>query len=266
MEKHRAATKNHMTIGEVAKKMGITVRTLQHYDNEGFFSPSAVSEGGRRLYTDKDLVSLHQILSLKHLGFSLEDIKNKVIPLDTPTDVAKILTEQAADIKRKIQNLSKAYEEIELLKAEVLQMNSVDFKKYADIVVNIQMKNEHYGLIKHFDEQTLNHVRGRFDKESGEAFMHKFTDVNNKAKKLKETNMPFDSEEGQLLAKEFWEMIMEFTGGDMSMLSKLMEIGNVNKNDIGDKQKKVIDMTYIEKVLEIYLQRVGVNPFAEETK
>ena len=55
--------------------MDVTVRTLQYYDREGVLSPSAESAGGRRLYTDKDLVRLHQILSLKSLGFSLDDIK-----------------------------------------------------------------------------------------------------------------------------------------------------------------------------------------------
>ena len=75
MEKSKAIPQGYMTVGEVAKKMGVTVRTLQYYDREGLFSPSAESEGGRRLYTDKDVVKLHQILSLKHLGFSLSDIK-----------------------------------------------------------------------------------------------------------------------------------------------------------------------------------------------
>ena len=46
----------YMTVGEVAKKMGVTVRTLQYYDREGLLSPSAESEGGRRLYADKDVI------------------------------------------------------------------------------------------------------------------------------------------------------------------------------------------------------------------
>ena len=76
MTNERAIPEGYMTVGEVAKKMGVTVRTLQYYDKEGLFSPSGKSEGGRRLYTDKDLVRLHQILSLKSLGFSLEDIRS----------------------------------------------------------------------------------------------------------------------------------------------------------------------------------------------
>ena len=88
MTKYRAIPQGFMTVGEVAKKMGVTVRTLQYYDKEGLLSPSAESEGGRRLYTDKDLVMLHQIISLKSLGFSLDDIKERLISLETPADVA----------------------------------------------------------------------------------------------------------------------------------------------------------------------------------
>ena len=65
-------------------------------------------KGGRRLYTDKDIVKLHQILSLKHLGFSLDDIKNRLIPLDTPDEIADVLMEQAAAVKRKIESLSES--------------------------------------------------------------------------------------------------------------------------------------------------------------
>ena len=61
MAKYRAIPEGFMTVGQLAKKMGVTVRTLQYYDKEGVLSPSAESEGGRRLYTDKDIVLLHQI-------------------------------------------------------------------------------------------------------------------------------------------------------------------------------------------------------------
>lgn len=50
-----------MTIGKVAQKIGVTVRTLQYYDKERLFTLFAKSEGGRRLYTDRDLVMLSQL-------------------------------------------------------------------------------------------------------------------------------------------------------------------------------------------------------------
>jgi len=73
-----------MTVGDFANRMDTTVRTLQYYDKQGLLKPSAQSQGGRRLYTNKDMVKFHQILSMKFLGFSLDDIKNHLISLDTP--------------------------------------------------------------------------------------------------------------------------------------------------------------------------------------
>ena len=61
MEMEKAIPTGYMTVGQVARKMDVTVRTLQHYDREGLLSPTAISTGGRRLYTDKDIVLLHQI-------------------------------------------------------------------------------------------------------------------------------------------------------------------------------------------------------------
>ena len=83
-----------LTVGQLAKEMDVTVRTLQYYDKEGLLKPSQKSEGGRRLYTDKDIVKLHKILSLKYLGFSLDKIKDNLFSLDDPIEVAKILEQQ----------------------------------------------------------------------------------------------------------------------------------------------------------------------------
>ena len=102
---YRVIPEGVMTVGQLAKKIGITIRTLQYYDNAVLAFPSVESEGGRRLYTDKDLVKLHQILSLKSLGFSLKDIKGGLISLKTPDDVAKALTEQADVLRKKIEQL-----------------------------------------------------------------------------------------------------------------------------------------------------------------
>ena len=49
------------TTGELAKLCGVTVRTVQYYDTRGILSPSALSEGGRRLYTDDDVQRLRII-------------------------------------------------------------------------------------------------------------------------------------------------------------------------------------------------------------
>ncbi len=261
MAKYRAIPQGFMTVGEVAKKMGVTVRTMQYYDKEGLLSPSAESEGGRRLYTDKDLVILHQILSLKSLGFSLDDIKQRLISLETPADVANALTEQADDIRQKIEQLKASLSAIEQLKAEVLQMQTVSFKKYADIIVNLQMKNDSYYLIKRFDDDTLDHIRSRFDRESGLDFMDRFNRLSDEIVELQKEHVPPESEKCQQIVKEYWGLVMEFTNGDMSMLPKLIEVGNIDTatNDWEERQKIVND--YLEPALQVYFSRLGTNPF-----
>ena len=266
MDKHKAIPPGYMTVGEIARKMDVTVRALQHYDREGLLSPSAMSEGGRRLYTDKDIVKLHQILSFKHLGFSLDDIKNRLITLDTPAEIADVLMEQAAAVKQKIERMSESLRELEMLREEVIQMQSVDFKKYADIIVNLQMKNDFYWLIKYFDDQTLDHIRSRFNKDSGMAFMNTFMHLQNEAIRLQNAGVPVDSDKGQNFAKAYWNMITDFTGGDMSMLPRLIELGQFQNTD--HKWKEVQDNAngYVEQALGVYFSRLGVNPFQGENK
>ena len=265
MEKYRAIPQGYMTAGAVAKKMGVTVRTLQHYDKEGLLSPSAMSEGGRRLYTDKDIIKLHQILSLKHLGFSLDDIRDRLIPLDTPAGVAQVLSEQAAIVREKIASLTESLSRIEALKTEVLEMQSVDFKKYADIIVNLEMKNDFYWLIKHFDSETLDHIRSRFDKESGIAFLQKFLHLQDEAIRLQNAGVSVESPEGLQFAKAYWDMILEFTNGDAAMLPKLMQIGESDEFNQELKQMQAKANAFIEPALGAYFSNLGINPFQEET-
>ena len=65
--------------GEFAKKANVTVRTIRYYDKQDILKPSYLTESGARFYTDSDFTRLQQILLLKYLGFSLEEIKNMTI-------------------------------------------------------------------------------------------------------------------------------------------------------------------------------------------
>ena len=60
-------------VKEAADMVGISVRTLHHYDQIGLLTPESVSPAGYRLYSDRDLDKLQQILFFKELGFSLQE-------------------------------------------------------------------------------------------------------------------------------------------------------------------------------------------------
>ncbi len=65
--------------GEFARMANVSVRTIRYYDKQNILKPSYVNPAGARFYTDSDLARLQQILLLKYLGFSLEDIREMTV-------------------------------------------------------------------------------------------------------------------------------------------------------------------------------------------
>jgi DNA-binding transcriptional MerR regulator len=63
---------------EFARRAGVTVRALHHYDRLGLLEPSGRTSAGYRLYSDRDLVRLEQIVSLKFIGFPLNQISSEL--------------------------------------------------------------------------------------------------------------------------------------------------------------------------------------------
>lgn len=90
------------TTGEVAEMCGVSVRTVQYYDDRGLVSPSERSEGGRRLYSEEAIGVLRTVCLLKSMGLSLRTIREVLARLDDTAALECILDEQekaiAADL------------------------------------------------------------------------------------------------------------------------------------------------------------------------
>lgn len=258
MENYRAIPKGYMKVGELAKKAGITVRALQYYDKEGLLSPSAESEGGFRLYTDKDLVKLLQILSMKQLGFTLSEIKKKIVAMDTTAEVLDVLTEHATNIRKEIDHLTESLNALESLKTEIVQVDSVDFKKFAAILAHLQMKSERYWLVKYLDDDVLDTLNNHATGEENAARMAEATNSYiAEAAKLHDDGVPPESEQGQDLAKRFWGWLMDVTGNDMNMAQKINEQVIKSASDEKYDENMVKFRMFMTSSLETYFNRLG---------
>ncbi|WP_431893187.1 MerR family transcriptional regulator [Micromonospora haikouensis] len=71
-----------MQIGEAADRVGLSIRTIRHYEEAGLIVPSARSEGGFRLYTEPDLDRLAVVKRMKPLGFTLDEMRDLLHVLD----------------------------------------------------------------------------------------------------------------------------------------------------------------------------------------
>src|SRR5437868_2364515 len=91
-----------LKIGELARRSGLTVRTLHHYDAIGLLSHSGRSEGGYRLYSRKDVARLHQIQAIKQLGFSLTDVSEMLA--GNKVDAVDLIRQQRLLLDRQLEH------------------------------------------------------------------------------------------------------------------------------------------------------------------
>ena len=87
------------TTGEMAKACSVTVRTVQYYDHRGILTPSQLTEGGRRLYSESDLKKMKIICFLRDTGLSLDTI-GQLMKEEDPGSVISIILEQQEHVLR----------------------------------------------------------------------------------------------------------------------------------------------------------------------
>jgi DNA-binding transcriptional MerR regulator len=88
------------SVGELADRTGVTVRTLHHYDEIGLLTPTVRTGPGHRRYSAADLRRLHRILALRSFGFALADIGHL---LDGPApDTVALLQAQLAQAEERL--------------------------------------------------------------------------------------------------------------------------------------------------------------------
>jgi MerR family transcriptional regulator, thiopeptide resistance regulator len=100
-----------LTVGATASAVGVTVRTLHHWDAMGLVRPSGRTVGGYRLYSAADIARVHRVLVYRELGLPLADIG---VLLDTPaTDAAVPLRNQRAQLVERISRLRRMVDAVD---------------------------------------------------------------------------------------------------------------------------------------------------------
>jgi len=106
-----------LKIGELARRAGLTVRTLHHYDSIGLLTPSVRTDAGYRLYDGGDIARLHQIQALRRFGLQLADIGTYLASPDA--SLSTILDQQIAALTRQIDQAAVLREQLARLKRDM---------------------------------------------------------------------------------------------------------------------------------------------------
>ncbi len=130
------------TTGEMAKACGVTVRTVQYYDTRGILTPSALSEGGRRLYDDGDLQKLKVICFLREIGLSI-DVIGQLFSEEHPENVIEVLLEQQEqELKTERGALDAKLEKLADLQKAVADAKHFTVESIGDIAITVTNKKK----------------------------------------------------------------------------------------------------------------------------
>lgn len=130
------------TTGELAKLCGVTVRTVQYYDARGILVPSALSEGGRRLYSETDLQRMKIICFLRDLDLPINAIA-QLLAEENPEKVIGLLLQQKKDsIKEEILLGQEKLYKLEQLQRGMKSMESFSVDSIGDIAFIMQNKKK----------------------------------------------------------------------------------------------------------------------------
>lgn len=138
--------------GEFAKLANVTERTLRYYDKIGLLKPSSILSNGYRQYTDSDLLKLQKILSLKHLGFSIEEIFPIVLEDQNLKESFKM---QIDLIDSRIKHMTAIKDSMESIISTINDKN-IDWTK---IISLIKMSSDDSNIIEHYKNAKNLNVR-----------------------------------------------------------------------------------------------------------
>ena len=193
-----------MTVNEVSKLTGVSIRTLQYYDKIGLLHPTKYTEAGYRLYDDAALEILQQILLFRELEFPLKDIKEIISRPDF--DRSKALGQQIELLKLKkehLENLIDLAIGIKAVGVKQLTFEAFDTRKIDEYAAQAKASWGTTPAYKEYEEKS----KGR-TKEDNRKIHQGMIDIFAAFGKIREKDPA--SEEAQAMVKKLQDYITEY--------------------------------------------------------
>ena len=192
-----------MTVHEVSKLTGVSIRTLQYYDKIGLLHPTKYTEAGYRLYDDRALETLQQILLFRELEFPLKDIGKIISSPDF--DRSKALAQQIELLtlkKEHIENLIDLAKGIKLVGVRKLSFDAFDTRKLDEYAARAKASWGTTPAYKEFEEKSKGRTREE-DSDIAKGLMDIFAEFG----AVRNTDPA--SEQAQVLVKKLQDYISE---------------------------------------------------------
>lgn len=133
---------SNYTTGEAAKRCGVSVRTIQYYDTRGIVSPSQLTEGGRRLYSEENLKALQTVCFLRSLGLGLEAIRQLMEDDNSQQVISLLLERRAAELRQELDQRRQQLDTLNQLMAAGKQFPNLSPETIGDIAFAMKRRKQ----------------------------------------------------------------------------------------------------------------------------
>jgi DNA-binding transcriptional MerR regulator len=200
-----------LKVGELAKRSGLTVRTLHHYDAIGLLTPSARSDSGYRLYNRDDIARLHQIQALRRFGLSLADVG--AVLADPGSHLSSIVEQQLRMLDSQIAQSLALRDRLSQLQG---QLSRGEEPELADWLTTLEMMTM-------YDKYFTKDEQKRFPllSTAENSTVAEWAELVKSVREAMDMQIPPQSPGAQNLARRWMAMVTRDTHGDPRLLAKL---------------------------------------------
>lgn len=207
------------TTGQVAEKLGVSIRTIRYYDQIGLVTPGKKEAGGRRLYTEEDLLRLEKISLLKSLSLPLDDIRHLLDELS----IGQILEAHRKHLKSQLEHLQESLNKTNAL----LNLLEAEGKlRWETLLPLVKGSKERTVSWEHFfEEDELNVLKTKLPRlEDSDDLTRSWIQVIARVEQCLRKGQKPESGEGRAIAEEIERLSGLTFGGDRKLMDKFWEL------------------------------------------
>ncbi|MES2947038.1 MAG: MerR family transcriptional regulator [Pseudomonadota bacterium] len=205
----------HLKIGELAKRAGLSVRALHHYDAIDLLSPSVRTPGGARLYGPSDLVRLHRIQALKQMGYALPEIRTALN--DTPLNPLDIIRRQASALETQARRAQTLAEKLRALAEQIAAGIEGESADWLDLLEMMTIYE------RHLTEDEL-HALQSPGQDSAQALTAPWRKLVAEVDAAMRRQMTPDCQQAHVLAWRWVRLVIAMTNNDAALAGKLKSL------------------------------------------
>lgn len=225
------------TIGEVAKRAGLTVRALHHYDAIGLVHPSARSASGYRLYGAGDIQRLHAVQSLKQLGLGLDVIG--AVLAGNGVSPSELVDRQIAEAERVLQDTR-------ALKGKLLVLRdalSHDRASPEDLLAGMNLLATYQ---QHLPCEGIHRMLSRWRRAK-----RRWQPLATEIRECQTAGVAVDAAQIQLLAQRWMNVAMEVFGGELPTVLRWVHMHRVAPETAVHAGLDPAMLDYLERAIEV---------------